>query len=110
MEQIKIGPELNNVDPILACQVLGTEWNEIWSTMQNFPVEEIQLKMSSAKCVPFCSGVNVLIGTKAAYIKWITYIQYTHLIVLFTLDAITVFTRGAWLMCNLQMCSCERYI
>ena len=25
MEQIKTGPELNNVDPILACQVLGTE-------------------------------------------------------------------------------------
>ena len=38
----------------------GTNFNEIWTKVRSFSFKKIHLKMSSAKCLPFCSGLNVL--------------------------------------------------
>ena len=38
----------------------GTNFNEILIQLQTFSLKKIRLKMSSAKCRPFCLGLNVL--------------------------------------------------
>ena len=39
---------------------LGTNFSEILIKIQIFSLKKIHLKMSSAKCRPFCLGLNVL--------------------------------------------------
>ena len=39
---------------------LGTNFSEILIELQTFSLKKIHLKMSSAKCRPFCLGLNVL--------------------------------------------------
>ena len=39
---------------------LGTNFSEILIELQTFSLKKIRLKMSSAKCRPFCLGLNVL--------------------------------------------------
>ena len=46
---------------ILLIEPLGTNFNEILIEIHTFSFKEIRLKMSSAKCRPFCLGLNVLI-------------------------------------------------
>ena len=47
-------------DGILLIWPLGTNFNEIWIRIHIFSFKEMVLKMSSAKCRPFCLGLNVL--------------------------------------------------
>ena len=37
-----------------------TNFSEIWIKIQTFSFSKMHLKMFSAKCQPFCSGLNVL--------------------------------------------------
>ena len=46
---------------ILLIGPLGTNFSEISIKIQTFSLKKIRLKMSSAKCRPFCHGLNVLI-------------------------------------------------
>ena len=46
---------------ILLIGSLGTALNEILSEIHTSSIKEMHLKMSSAKCRPFCLGLNVLI-------------------------------------------------
>ena len=43
---------------------LGTNFNEISIGIQTFSLKKMHLKMSSAKCRPFCLGLNVLNKTQ----------------------------------------------
>ena len=45
---------------ILLIGPLGTNVSEILIAIQTFSLKKIRLKMSSAKCRPFCLGLNVL--------------------------------------------------
>ena len=45
---------------ILLIGPLGTNFSEICIEIQTFSLRKIRLKMSSAKCRPFCLGLNVL--------------------------------------------------
>ena len=45
---------------ILLIGPLGTKFSEIQIEIQTFSLKKIRLKMSSAKCRPFCLGLNVL--------------------------------------------------
>ena len=45
---------------ILLIRPLGTSFSEILIGIQTFSVNQMQLKMSSAKWRPFCLGLNVL--------------------------------------------------
>ena len=45
---------------ILLIGPVGTNFNENSIGIQTFPFKKMELKMSSAKCRPFCLGVNVL--------------------------------------------------
>ena len=45
---------------ILLIGPLGTNFSEILIEIQTFSLKKICLKMSSAKCRPFCLGLNVL--------------------------------------------------
>ena len=45
---------------ILLIGPLGTNFSEILIELQTFSLKKIRLKMSSAKCRPFCLGLNVL--------------------------------------------------
>ena len=44
---------------ILLIGSLGTNFSEILIEIQTFSLKKIRLKMSSAKCLPFCLGLNV---------------------------------------------------
>ena len=46
---------------ILSIGPLGTNFSEILIEIQTFSLKKICLKLSSAKCRPFCLGFNVLI-------------------------------------------------
>ena len=43
----------------------GTNFSEILIGIQTFSLKKIRLKMSSAKCRPFCLGLNMLTTTLA---------------------------------------------
>ena len=45
---------------ILLIGPLGTNFSEILTGIQIFSFKNMHLKMSSAKCHPFCLGLNVL--------------------------------------------------
>ena len=45
---------------ILLIRPLRTNFSEILIEIQTFSLKKILLKMSSAKCTPFCLGLNVL--------------------------------------------------
>ena len=47
---------------ILSIEPLGTNFNEIWSENHTFSFKKMHLNLSSAKCRPFCLGLNVLSG------------------------------------------------
>ena len=49
---------------ILLIGPLGTNFSEILIEIQTFSFPKIHLKMSSAKCQPFCLGLNVLTVNK----------------------------------------------
>ena len=51
---------------ILLIGPLGTNFNEIFISIQTFSLKKMRLKMSSAKWRPFCLGLNVLMpdGTR----------------------------------------------
>ena len=53
---------------ILLLRTLGTYFNEILSEIQTFSVNEINLKMSSAKWRQFCLGINVFSLVFGAYL------------------------------------------
>ena len=56
---------------ILLIGPLGTNFSEILIEIQTFSLKKIHLKMSSAKCRPFCLGVNVLMESEAIlYFLW----------------------------------------
>ena len=47
---------------ILLIGPLGTNVSEILVGIQTFLLKKMHLKVSSGKCLPFCLGLNVLIG------------------------------------------------
>ena len=47
---------------ILLIRPLGTNFNEILIEILTFSFRKMRLKVSSAKCRPFCLGLNVLIA------------------------------------------------
>ena len=49
---------------ILLVGPLETNFSEIFIEIQTFSLKKIRLKMSSAKCRPFCLGLNVLIAQR----------------------------------------------
>ena len=49
---------------ILLIGPLGTNFSEILIEIQTFSLKKIRLKMASAKCRPFCLGLNVLTTTR----------------------------------------------
>ena len=51
------------LDGILLIGPLGTNFSEILIEIQIFLFRKMHLKMSSAKCRPFCLGLNVLMGS-----------------------------------------------
>ena len=55
---------------ILLIGSLGTNFNEILIELQTFSLKKIRLKMSSAKCRPFCLGLNVLTLQAIAKRDW----------------------------------------
>ena len=55
-------------DGILLIWPLGTNFSEILIEIPIFSFQKMQLKMSSAKCRPFCLGLNVL--TKPIWSGW----------------------------------------
>ena len=64
-----------NIAEIMLIGRLGTNFSEILIKIQTFSLKKIRLKMSSAKCRPFCLGLNVLMPgvgvecTKASFIN-----------------------------------------
>ena len=55
------------------CQVdfVWTHFNQIWIKMKLFSLKKMHVKMSSAKCRPFCSGLSVCSKRKTK-IEWLT--------------------------------------
>ena len=49
-----------NIAGIMLIRPLGTNFSEILIEIQTFSLKKIRLKMSSAKCRPFCLGLDVL--------------------------------------------------
>ena len=47
-------------DGILLIRTLGTNFSEILSEILTFSFKKMRLKVSSAKCRPYCLGLNVL--------------------------------------------------
>ena len=65
---------IRNNAGILLIGPLGTNFSEILIGIQTFSLKKIHLKMSSAKCRPFCLGLNVLnVFLLCSYLfsKWI---------------------------------------
>ena len=58
---------------ILLIGPLRTNFSEILSEIQSFSFKKMHLKMSSAKCRPFCFGLNVLtpFGARSSACTWI---------------------------------------
>ena len=56
---------------ILLIGPLGTNFSEIWMEIQIFSLKKMCLKMSSAKCVPFRLGLNVLLSWLQLYIEFL---------------------------------------
>ena len=52
---------------ILLIGPLGTNFGEILIEIQKFSLNKIRLKISSAKCRPFCLGLNVLTAVAGTY-------------------------------------------
>ena len=50
---------------VLLIRTLGTNFSDFLSKIRAFSFKKMHLKMSSAKCRPFCLGLNVLINNKA---------------------------------------------
>ena len=46
-------------EDLLLIGPLGTNFSEIWIKIQIFPLKKMHLKRSSAKCRPFCHGLNL---------------------------------------------------
>ena len=49
---------------ILSIRTSGTNFSEILTEIHTFSFKKMQLKMSSAKCLTFCLGLNVLTAPK----------------------------------------------
>ena len=64
---------------ILLVGHLGTNFSEILIKIHTFPFKKMHLKMSAAKCRPFCLGFNVLIAKKLQQLGWF----HTHSVSVF---------------------------
>ena len=67
---------------ILLIVPIGTNFSEILVGIHKFSIKEMQLKMSSAKCRPFCLGLNVLTRIFVGNIWFVPYgiiNRYNHL-------------------------------
>ena len=85
---------------ILLIWPLGTNFSEILIGIQTFSFKKMHLKMSSAKCRPFCLGLNVL--TLCCVMLWFGYGGYLlscwwhpHRLIQFKSDPFAVFTSHA---------------
>ena len=71
-------------DGMLFIGPLGTNFSEIFIRIQTFSFKKMHLKMSSAKWLPFCLGLNVLNNLKSTlplqpffrirYVYWMIFI------------------------------------
>ena len=57
---------------ILLIGPLGTNINEIQIKIKQFSYQKIHLKMSSAKCLPFCLGLSVIMETRSWHHSQVT--------------------------------------
>ena len=80
---------------ILLIGPLGTNFSEMLSEIQTFSLKKIRLKMSSAKCYPFCLGLNELID-----IHWLDHC---------TVTLGTLLTRLIFFMCILTLYHTKLY-
>ena len=66
---------------ILLIGPLGTKFSQILIAIHTFSFKKMHLKLSSAKCLPFCLGLNVLKTTASQGTltwRWFIYILYVQ--------------------------------